>query len=250
MTEVKACKSCQTIKPHSDYYLLQGKPRASCKACMTEQSKKWKARNPERRKAINRASYGKHAAKRRVAMREYRAANIEERIAYDKKYREANREAHIARCRDWRERNSEAMRRASKEWKCANPERTKELSRKSAAEWKRQNPAAARASGARRDAAKRKATPAWADETAMLVIYERARELTLNTGILHHVDHIVPMNSPLVCGLHCEANLQILVSTANISKGNRWWPDMPNLSAEEMEMLKIKSALQPLEIAA
>jgi len=37
----------------------------------------------------------------------------------------------------------------------------------------------------------------------------------------HHVDHIVPLVSQLVCGL------QILDAKANIEKGNRSWPDMP-----------------------
>jgi hypothetical protein len=42
----------------------------------------------------------------------------------------------------------------------------------------------------------------------------------------YHVDHIVPLTSDLVCGLHCEANLQIAVGKDNIAKNNRWWPDM------------------------
>jgi hypothetical protein len=36
-----------------------------------------------------------------------------------------------------------------------------------------------------------------------------------------------PLNHPLVCGLHCEHNLQLLTREANAAKRNRWWPDMP-----------------------
>jgi hypothetical protein len=43
----------------------------------------------------------------------------------------------------------------------------------------------------------------------------------------HDVDHIVPLTSKFVCGLHCEANLQYLPSRVNQSKKNRYWPDMP-----------------------
>jgi hypothetical protein len=60
----------------------------------------------------------------------------------------------------------------------------------------------------------------------MLDMFRSARELTRSTGREHHVDHIVPLQSPLVCGLHCEQNMQILDAFSNLSKLNRWWPDM------------------------
>ena len=44
-----------------------------------------------------------------------------------------------------------------------------------------------------------------------------------------HVDHIVPLQSALVCGLHCEANLEIIPGAANEAKKNYWWPDMPDI---------------------
>ena len=43
-----------------------------------------------------------------------------------------------------------------------------------------------------------------------------------------HVDHIVPLNSPIVCGLHNEFNLQIIPPATNYHKSNNYWPDMPN----------------------
>ena len=55
----------------------------------------------------------------------------------------------------------------------------------------------------------------------MLAFYEEARRLTEETGIVHHVDHIIPINHPLICGLHVETNLQVLPAAENSRKGNR-----------------------------
>ncbi len=80
---------------------------------------------------------------------------------------------------------------------------------------------------AKRRAVHRLATPAWADRCAMRVIYEQARRITRETGIQHDVDHIVPLKSKLVCGLHVHCNLRVIPASENAKKNNRYWPDMP-----------------------
>lgn len=47
------------------------------------------------------------------------------------------------------------------------------------------------------------------------------------TGEKWEVDHIVPLQSKLVCGLHNEFNLQVITQRENSSKRNYRWPDMP-----------------------
>lgn len=83
------------------------------------------------------------------------------------------------------------------------------------------------AKNAQRRSKLRQATPSWASCALILGFYEEAAIMSQTTGIVHHVDHIVPLTSKYVCGLHCEANLRVLPGAENISKSNRKWPDMP-----------------------
>ena len=93
--------------------------------------------------------------------------------------------------------------------------------------WKDKNPFKVAESTSRRRATKIDATPAWSDPGACAQVYALASALTELLGEPYHVDHIVPLRSPLVCGLHVPANLQVLPARENIVKGNRTWPDMP-----------------------
>lgn len=66
------------------------------------------------------------------------------------------------------------------------------------------------------------ATPKWADRRAMDALYEEARRLTETTGIRHEVDHIYPICSDTICGLHVHTNLRIVTRAVNAAKSNRW----------------------------
>lgn len=93
--------------------------------------------------------------------------------------------------------------------------------------WSKKNPHKINANTARRTAAKLRAVPRWADAEAIEKIYAEAARLRRETGERYEVDHIVPLQGRTVSGFHCEYNLQILQKAANISKHNRFWPDMP-----------------------
>lgn len=80
---------------------------------------------------------------------------------------------------------------------------------------------------ARRRATKHGATPMWANLDAIKMVYKLARAITEQTGIKHHVDHVVPLQSKFVCGLHVEVNLQVIPWLENFRKANRRWSDMP-----------------------
>lgn len=70
-------------------------------------------------------------------------------------------------------------------------------------------------------ARKKKAFPLWANPIAILMIYDLAKQITIETGIPHEVDHILPLAGKNICGLHVENNLQILSKTANRQKYNK-----------------------------
>lgn len=79
----------------------------------------------------------------------------------------------------------------------------------------------AKEAAARRYAALRAASPVWRDKEKIAEIYEEARRISHTTGIPHHVDHRMPLQNKLHCGLHVHWNLQILPAYENRSKGNK-----------------------------
>ncbi len=122
-------------------------------------------------------------------------------------YREANKDKVTERERAYRESNKDKITKRMNAYCKANPHIYS-------------------ANTAKRKASKIKATPVWANKEAIKDMYQLAT-IFKRTGINMHVDHIIPLQSKLVCGLHCEANLQLMPAYENKSKGNYHWPDMP-----------------------
>lgn len=127
------------------------------------------------------------------------------------------RKANPDEFKEWYRRNVDHNSKRYKKYREANKEKVSQLYRS----WAKNNPHKVRALSAKRNARKLNATPAWADQTVIASIYAEAVRLTRETGIKHEVDHIYPLQGRLVCGLHCEDNLQILTKVENIRKHNR-----------------------------
>ena len=66
------------------------------------------------------------------------------------------------------------------------------------------------------------ATPLWADFDAIKVEYQLANWCSEVTGIKYHVDHIVPLQGKLVCGLHVPNNLRVIPAVDNMRKHNKF----------------------------
>jgi len=73
-----------------------------------------------------------------------------------------------------------------------------------------------------RKAAKLQRTPLWADHHRIQQIYDMSANLTLVDGIQYHVDHIIPLQGKLVCGLHVHRNMRVIQGRLNESKSNRF----------------------------
>lgn len=135
--------------------------------------------------------------------------------------------------------NTSAARGATRKWNSVNAARKLQKQR----EWHERNPdfersyrkwrrilgldlETDRAQQARRRAAHVKATPQWSNLQAIRDMYVTCRLFSTPENPLQ-MDHIVPLLSDLVCGLHVPCNLQVLPAKLNQRKGNRYWPDMP-----------------------
>jgi len=232
---MKTCAKCQLAKPLTDFHKdsrATGQRTArggmgvssECKQCRAE------ARKPGiTKQRLQKSSLASSGQKQCGKCRECKPLS-------DFHVRRASKDGRaymcascvMQHCADWRTKTPDAF----KGWYENNKDRRADYWRKwyeenkdaraaSYAAWAKRNPHKINALIAKRTASKLQAIPSWANQEAIRAIYAEAARLTRETGIRHDVDHIYPLQSDVVCGLHCEANLQILTKIENIRKGNR-----------------------------
>lgn len=186
----KHCSKCKETKPLESFYRDSTKRdgrRVYCKDCADKTNKKYYENNKDAVAAYKHSFY----------------------LSKADEYKRVAREVYYANPGRWKN--------SSVEWIKRNPEKRKQAVKR----WKENNRDAVCADAARRRAIKNRACPPWADLDEIASFYEEAAKSGL------HVDHIVPLRSKKVCGLHVPSNLQLLPPEENIKKNNRWWPDMP-----------------------
>jgi len=192
-------------------------------------------RNPGYQLDYGRKYYEENLDRKRAYFREWRKANPDSVKKANAHWRSENKERFEEMQRVWREKNVDKLRA----YRAATYEKNKEKENAQATLYKAENkeriarhqaerlkqfPELNRFARSLRRAAEKAAMPKWANRKKMREIYAECVRVSEATGIPHHVDHIYPLKSDWICGLHCEANLQILPAAVNQAKSNRPWP--------------------------
>lgn len=212
----KICSKCKIEKFLEDFSnSSNGKmgKRSSCKVCAKAYNETRKEIEKEAAKQRRLKDPEKYKEKQRLADARYYAKNTEKALERSRRYKELNRERCNSRSLKYRWENIEDIREQQRAYSKANKEKRA-------------------AAVATRRALKKRAIPEWSKteeaKAEIKLVYLQCKQKSKETGIIHHVDHIVPLSSDRVCGLHCLDNLQIIPASDNQKKNNREWPDMPD----------------------
>lgn len=162
-------------------------------------------KDPEARKAYQKAYAQRNREKAYQKVKEWRAANPEKWAEQNKRYAERYPEKTVKRTQEWRKRH---------------PERAAESSRKT----RQKHAARVLANKAKYRAVKLQATPNWLNkghwfEISCVYLY---RDALKRVGFDYHVDHIVPLQGKTVSGLHVPENLQVIPAKQNRLKNNNY----------------------------
>lgn len=220
---MKMCTACLSDKPLNEY----GKRSASkdglmhnCKLCCSEAGKSYRANNRDKER-IRQAEWArKNPEKAHARNKRWRISRLEEQSKRSREWQIANKKRDAENKKRWRIANPDLVRELRDRWYAARPDRRKEESKT----YREKHPDKCRALSSSKRARKVNAVPEWRDKKAIHDIYREARRLSIEKGIKYHVDHVIPLKHPSVCGLHVAVNLQILTAHENMKKYNSFEP--------------------------
>jgi hypothetical protein len=126
----------------------------------------------------------------------------------------------------------EEVKDRKNEWYVANRDqvitqaklRPYEITKEYKRAWKERNLVWVRADTKARRRKHRQATPKWLSskqKTEIRQLYQIAIIMTKTTGEQYVVDHIIPLRSNDVCGLHVPWNLRVITQEENLKKSNK-----------------------------
>lgn len=161
---------------------------------------------------------------------EYYKNNKQEFLDNRKKYVSENKEKVRESSKNTQQKYKKEYRQKFKQWNARNKEQISQNKKK----YYIKNKPKVLANVKKRKYKKKLAVPSWYDDEHKQIqeIYELSVKLTNETGIPHHVDHIIPISHPLVCGLHCLANLRVITAEENRHKYNNLLSEYSGFDSE------------------
>lgn len=223
---VKTCFRCKAEKSITDFYADKATKDglySSCKQCHGIRTRNWRSQNADKAKRIAEDYYALNADRIKKRNRAWEQANPEKVAAKGKRKYYSNVEKHRAAALGYLDRNRPLVQQRKRERYWADRPAYLQKQR----EHKIRNPALFKKHDVIRRCSEKQAKPQWANEFFISEAYRLARLREQVCGGKWHVDHIVPLRGRTVCGLHCEANLQVIPALENQQKFNRYWPDQP-----------------------
>lgn len=198
----------------------------SCKACHSKTVSAWKDKNKERHAEMVKDWARRNKERKREHSDKWKRNNVDQQIAYRKERYASDPEKYKDISRKWKSDNKEKTREYKSRYAKSNPDKAKHWRRNAsktlAAErrkrWAERNPEYVPFLLSRKRAAKKMATPKWANSFFIIEAYRLAKDRELATNIKWHVDHIAPLAGKIVCGLHLESNLQVISMSINQKK--------------------------------
>lgn len=195
----KAINPCTRDLPDEFKYPKDGESEEEFKRrYQKEVARRYNERHNKRLNEERRKKYNEDHEYHLGIKRKWRAENPEKLKEYDKRYLEKNPQK-LLKLAQWRIDNPKRLAQVRKDWYAANPHLNAFYSSK----WRREC---------------RRATPSWANWEKIVNIYDNSTAIIKKTGIQHHVDHIVPVQGKMVCGLHIHQNMRIIPAVENVKK--------------------------------
>lgn len=216
LSQTKVCNTCGIEKPRECFSIRVDTPsglRSDCKECLNLKSKLYYDNNKEQ-VIIRTQSWAKENRLLVNFLKRKRYAEDPNNLIKDRNYRLNNKGNIKVWSKEYRSRPEVKSKLKIYRLKYESNPENKLKNKIASKRWRDNNKDLVCYYSSSRRARLKQATPVWACQDTIKSFYKDAQYFG------ESIDHIIPLNNPLVCGLHCEFNLQMIPLSDNIKKNN------------------------------